>query len=99
MVEEIFLGVKESPKNVLKYDRFFFWILRVGEGVIKFRYLGFIWIAGQCLAIKRLYDFLRWKFVADHFFDNFATNDTVVHGVAIEKVERLGKIGFHFYFA
>ena len=99
MVEEIFLGVKESPKNILKHDRFFFWILGVGESVIEFRYLSFVWIAGKCLAIKRLYDFLRGDFIVDHLVDNPAANDAIVHGVPIKKVECLGKVGFHFHLA
>ena len=84
MVEEIFLGVEESPENVLEHDRFFFWILRVGESVIESRYLSFVWIAAERLAVKRLYNFLRWKFIVDHLIDNFAANDAIVHGVAIE---------------
>ena len=84
MVEGIFLGVEESPENVLEHDRFFFWILRVGERVIESRYLGFVWIAAERLAVKRLYNFFRWEFIGDHLIDNFAANDTIVHGVAIE---------------
>ena len=84
MVEEIFLGVEESPENVLEHDRFFFWILRVGESVIESRYLSFVWIAAECLSVKRLHNFFRWKFIGDHLIDNFAANDAIVHGVAIE---------------